>query len=150
VKTRALDGAAAGVFAAAAWAASEPVLRRLARTPFSDVRLLGRTVTCTSAWPVAGVALHLANGALFGVGFRRAGLRGVRAGMAAAQLENLALWPAFAVVDRTHPDRRDGSWPPLLRNRRVAAYEVVTHALFGTVLGALTRRAVSDKSSRSF
>ena len=147
MRTRALDGAVAGVVAAAAWAASEPALRRLVRTPFSDVRLLGRTVTSTKAWPVAGVALHLANGALFGVGFRRAGLRGVRAGVAAAQLENLVLWPVFAIVDRVHPDRRDGSWPPLVRNRRVAAYEVATHALFGAVLGALTpRRRLSARS----
>jgi hypothetical protein len=139
VRTKALDGAAAGVLAAAAWAASEPVLRRLARTPFSDVRLLGRTVTRGQAWPAAGLAVHLANGALFGIGFRRAGLGGVRAGVVTAQLENLALWPTLAVVDRIHPDRRDGSWPPLIRNRRVAAYEVATHALFGAVLGVLTR-----------
>ena len=139
MRTSALDGVAAGVLAAAAWAASEPVLRRLARTPFSDVRLLGRAVTRHETWPVAGVALHLANGALFGFGFRRAGLRGVRAGLVTSQLENLALWPILAVVDRTHPDRRDGTWPPLARNRRVAAYEIAAHALFGTVLGVLTR-----------
>ena len=140
MRTKALDGAAAGILAAAAWAASEPGLRRLARTPFSDVRLLGRAVTRGRAWPVAGLAIHLANGALFGVAFRRAGLHGVRAGVVTAQLENVALWPTLAVVDRVHPDRRDGSWPPLIRNRRVAAYEVATHALFGAVLGVVTRR----------
>jgi hypothetical protein len=141
VRTRALDGAAAGIVAAVAWAASEPALGRLARTPVSDVRLLGRAVTPNGAWPVAGLALHLATGALFGVGFRRAGLRGVRAAVAVAELENFALWPLFAVVDRVHPDRRDGSWSPLIRDRRVAAYEIATHAVFGAVLGALTRRA---------
>jgi hypothetical protein len=44
------------------------------------------------------------------------------------------------VVDRIHPDRRNGTWPRVLTNRRVIAYEVTTHALFGTVLGALVRR----------
>jgi hypothetical protein len=136
----ALRGATAGVVAAAAWAASEPVLGRLLRTPYSDVRLLGRAVTRTRAWPGVGVALHLANGAAFGALFERAGLRGVRIGIAAAEIENIMLWPGFALVDRIHPDRRDGNWPPLLRNPRVAVYEVVVHGVFGAILGALTAR----------
>jgi hypothetical protein len=135
-----MRGAAAGAIAAAAWAAGEPVLGRLVRTPYSDVRLLGRLVTRNRAWPMAGAALHLANGAAFGTAFELAGLRGVKAGITAAQAENLAFWPAFAVLERVHPDRRDGSWPPLLRNRRIALYEVIVHALFGSILGALVRR----------
>lgn len=135
-----MRGAAAGAIAAAAWAAGEPVLGRLVRTPYSDVRLLGRLVTQDRAWPMAGAALHLVNGAAFGTAFELAGLRGVKAGITAAQAENLAFWPAFAVLDRVHPDRRDGSWPPLLRNRRIALYEVIVHALFGSILGALVRR----------
>jgi hypothetical protein len=131
-------GALAGVGAAAAWAAGEPALRRLARTPYSDVRLLGRAVTPGRAWPVAGLALHLANGALFGASFARLGLRGAKAGVVAAEAENLVLWPGLLVVDRLHPDRREGTWPPLARNPRVAAYAVAAHALFGFVLGRLT------------
>lgn len=135
---RVRGGAAAGVVAAAAWAGGEPVLRRLARTPYSDVRLLGRAVTRGRGWPVVGLALHLANGALFGTMFARLGLRGVKAGVLAAQAENLALWPGLLVVDRIHPDRREGNWPPLARNPRVAAYAIAAHALFGFVLGRLT------------
>ena len=135
-----MRGAGAGVVAAAAWAATEPGLRRLFRTPYSDVRLLGRLVTRTRAWPAAGLALHLANGAVFGAIFDRAGLHGVKAGVGAAEAENLALWPAFAVVDRIHPDRRTGYWPPLLRSRRIAGYEIIVHALFGAVLGTLAKR----------
>ena len=130
-----MRGAVAGVVAAAVWAAGEPVLKRVFRTPFSDVRLVGRFATRGRAWPVAGLAIHLANGAAFGAAFEKAGLRGVRAGVATAQIENLVLWPGMAVIDRIHPDRRNGTWPPLLANRRVAA-----HALFGVVLGSLTRR----------
>jgi hypothetical protein len=114
-------------------------LRRIFGTEFSDVRLLGRFATRGRAWPVAGLTIHLANGAAFGAAFGKAGLEGVKAGVAAAQIENLVLWPAMAVVDRIHPDRRDGTWPPLLANRRVAAQEVAAHALFGAVLGSLTR-----------
>jgi hypothetical protein len=66
VRATSLRGAAAGVIAAAAWAASEPALRRLARTPYSEVRLPGRGVTGGRGWPMVGVALHLVNGALFG------------------------------------------------------------------------------------
>ncbi len=133
-------GAAAGFIGAAAWAAGEPVLQRLFRTRYSDVRLLGRAVTRGRAWPLAGLALHLANGAVFGAAFERAGLRGVKAGVLAAQIENAALWPALAIVDRVHPDRRSGTWPPLVRDPRIAGYEVVCHALFGAVLGTLVRR----------
>jgi hypothetical protein len=61
--------------------------------------------------------------------------------VAAAQLENIVLWtPGMVVVDRFHPDRRSGEWPPLLCNRRVFAYEVAMHALFGALLGALIGR----------
>lgn len=135
-----MRGAAAGAVAAAAWAASEPILGRLAGTPYSDLRLLGRTVTRRRGWLVAGLALHLANGAAFGAVFERLGLSGVRAGIAAAELENLALWPALAAVDRFHPDRRYGAWPPLARSPRIALYEICAHAIFGAVLGALTPR----------
>src|SRR3712207_7806858 len=37
----------------------------------------------------------------------------------------------LALVDRLHPDRRSGAWPPLARSGRVFAYEATTHALFG-------------------
>ena len=90
--------------AAAAWAAAEPALQRLFRTPYSDVRLLGAPALAAPLAP-RGTAVHLANGAAAGVPFRRLGLRGWKAGIAAAQIESAALWPAMAVVDRFHPDR---------------------------------------------
>jgi hypothetical protein len=77
---------------------------------------------------------------MFGWAFERLGGRGVRTGVAAATLENLALWPAMAVVDRLHPDRRDGTWPPLAGDPRTFAFETTTHALFGATLGALVGR----------
>ncbi len=133
-------GALAGIAAAAAWAAAEPVLQRVFGTPYSDVRLLGGVVTRGRLWRPVGLGLHLANGAVFGAVFDRVGGRGWKQGVLAAQVESLGLWPGMAVVDRIHPDRRSGAWPPLLTNGRVFAYEVATHALFGAVLGALVRR----------
>jgi hypothetical protein len=131
-------GAAAGIVAAGVWAAAEPLLQRVFRTPYSDVRVLGRAVTRGRAWPVAGTAVHLVNGAVFGLLWARLGGGGWKRGVAAAQVENLALWPGMALVDRYHPDRRSGELPPLLRNGRVFGYEVTTHAIFGVVLGALS------------
>jgi len=103
------------------------------------VRLLGAPLS-RRHWRAAGIALHLANGAAAGVLFHRLGLRGWKAGIAAAQLENAALWPGMVVVDRLHPDPRSGAWPPLLLNRRIFGQEVAVHALFGAVLGALAPR----------
>ena len=134
-----IRGAAAGAVAALAWAAAEPALGRLFRVRYSDVRLLGAAVTHGGLWAPVGLAVHAANGAAFGAAFERLGLRGPLEGLAAAQAENIALWPGMAVVDRVHPDRRSGAWPPLLRNGRVFAYETAAHAIFGVVLGALVR-----------
>jgi hypothetical protein len=131
-------GAVAGMVAAAAWAAAEPLLQRVFRTPYSDVRLLGRMVTRRRAWPAVGTAIHLVNGAAFGLLWDRFGKGGWKGGVVAAQVENILLWaPGMAVVDRYHPDRRTGAFPPLLRNKRVFGYEVVTHTVFGVVLGRL-------------
>jgi hypothetical protein len=137
-----IRGALAGAAAAAAWAAAEPAVARLLGTPagYSDVRLLAGLLARDGARRrAAGLGAHLVNGAIFGAVFAAAGGRGWRQGLAAAQVENLALWPAMAIVDRIHPDRRNGAWPPLLPNGRVFAYEAVVHALFGVALGALAR-----------
>lgn len=123
--------------AAAAWAAAEPVARRLAGTGYTDVRLLGRLVTRGRLWPLAGIAIHLANGAVFGAVFEKLGRRGWKQGLLAAELENIVLWPGMAVMDRIHLDRRDGHWPPLFLNGRVFVQEAAVHALFGIVLGLL-------------
>jgi hypothetical protein len=136
-----MSGAKAGAVAAAGWGLAEPLLGRAFGThSYSDVRLLGRTVTRRRAWPVVGLAWHVANGAAFGAAFERLGLRGAKQGVAAAELENLTLWPGMLIVDRVHPDRRDGTWPRLFSNRRVALYEVTAHALFGAALGLLSSR----------
>lgn len=138
-------GIVAGIASAAVWAAAEPVARCVFRTPYySDLRLLGRSVTDSRFSSAVGLALHLAIGAVFGAAFVRAGGRGWKQGVVAAELENVGLWPGMALVDRLHPDRKTGAWPPLLTNGRVFLYEVALHALFGAVLGAL----VSDESPR--
>ena len=127
----------AGAMAAAIWVTAEPIGQRVFRTPYSDVRLLGALLTARAPWRWVGIAVHLANGALFGATFARMGRGGWRQGLMAAELENLVLWPTMGLFDRIHPDRRSGSWPPLVSNPGVFAYEVTMHALFGVVLGLL-------------
>jgi len=133
-------GVLAGIAGAAAWAAAEPLLGRAFGTSYSDARLLGGLLADGPRWRAVGTLAHCVNGAFFGAAFERLGGRGIGRAVAAAQVENVVLWPGMAVIDRVHPDRRNGVWPPLLGNGRVFAYEVTTHAVFGLVLGALVRR----------
>jgi hypothetical protein len=127
-------GMFAGIAAAAVWAAAEPALGRALRTSYSDVRLLGG-LTGTGAR--GALALHLANGAVFGALFERLGGRGPLRGMLAAQAENLAFWPGMLCAQRVHPACTSGEWPPLFSDRRILTYEVAAHGLFGAVLGLL-------------
>ena len=63
---RSLNGAIAGGVAAAVWAAQQPADKRAFESGYDDVELLGKLVTRGDGWPVAGLALHVGNGALFG------------------------------------------------------------------------------------
>jgi hypothetical protein len=141
--TRTLRGALAGAAAAAVWAAQQPLDRRVFGSAYDDTELLGRWVVPSGAgWQPAGVALHLANGAVFGGVYANVApslpvapaLRGPLAGLA----EHLATWPGTAMLDRVHPARSD--LPRLWGSGRAFAQATWRHALFGFVLGELERR----------
>jgi len=127
--------AAAGAVAALAWALAEPIDRRLLRHDYSDVAMLGKLVTRSRAWPFAGLVLHAANGALFGLAYRVARPRGVGA-VQLALLENTVLFPLGLLVDRRHPARGERGLAPLV-SARGFAQETVRHVLFGAVLREL-------------
>ena len=134
--------ATAGALAAGIWAAQQPLDKRIFGCPYDDVELLGKLVTRASWWPVAGLTLHLGNGALFGVAYalaepRLPGPRWAR-GLLAAQVENFGLWPLVRLTDRYHPAR--GELPRLAGSRRALAQATWRHALFGVLLGALEGR----------
>jgi hypothetical protein len=137
---RTLRAALAGAAAAGVWVAVEPAIRRVTGGRHSQVRLLGGVVAPRGRWREIGLGMHLANGAAFGLAFDRLGLRGAGRGAVAAEAENALLWPLVGVVDRIHPDVRSGAWPPLARNRSEFAQEVLGHAVFGGVMGALIPR----------
>jgi hypothetical protein len=139
---RTIAGAAAGAAAAAVWAAQQPLDKRLFRSDYDDVELLGKLVTRGSDWPVAGLALHLQNGALFGAGYVQAkpylpGPPLARA-VLAAMAENFAFWPLGRLVDRFHPAREE--LEPFHGNLRALAQATWRHLIFGLVLGALEER----------
>jgi hypothetical protein len=143
VDERGLHPAAAGAIAASVWSLLEPIDRRLLRCDYSDVLLLGKAVTQGRlAWPV-GFAIHAANGALFGLAFdrvrRRVPYRKERVAIGMALAEHLALYPLSYFVDRYHPARGQAGIPPLVTNARAFAQATIRHAVFGAVLGRLSR-----------
>jgi hypothetical protein len=141
-RARTIRGALAGSTAAAVWAAQQPLDRAVFGVAYDDTEVLGKLVTRGPAWPVAGVALHLANGALFGALYANLAprlplpswARGPLAGLA----EHLASWPLTTVSDHLHPARDE--LPALAVDPRAFAQATWRHLVFGVVLGELERR----------
>jgi hypothetical protein len=144
---RTVNGAIAGATAAGVWAAQQPFDKRLFDSDYDDVELLGKLITRGSGWQAAGLAMHLANGAIFGATY--ALLRPllpvppVAAGAGAGLAEHAAFWPLGRLIDRHHPARSELA--PLSGNRRAFAQAAWRHLLFGLVLGELERRLNADR-----
>jgi hypothetical protein len=130
--------AAAGAAATVVWAALEPLDKRLFRHDYSDVAVLGKAVTRSRVWPLAGVALHAANGAVFGLAYDALRRRRKVSALRLALAEHLVLFPLGSIVDRRHPARGE---PGLARLFSAPAFAQATlrHAVFGAVLGSLSR-----------
>jgi hypothetical protein len=139
---RSVNGAIAGAAAAAAWAAQQPADKRAFDCGYDDVELLGKLVIRSDAWPAAGLALHLASGAIFGAAYAqlRPFLPGPLTGRAVtmALAEHVALWPLGRLTDRYHPARAELT--PLANNANAFAQATWRHLLFGLALGELERR----------
>lgn len=135
--------AVAGAVAAAVWGLLEPIDRRVFRCDYSDTLLLGKAVTRGRLARPLGFAIHAANGAAFGLAFeqarRRVPVRKERLALAMALAEHVVLYPLSYFVDRHHPARGQDGVPPLLTNARAFAQATVRHAVFGVVLGRLSR-----------
>jgi hypothetical protein len=135
-----MRAALAGAGAAVVWAAVEPLDKRLFRLDYSDVALLGKLVTRSPWWPAAGLALHAANGAAFGLAFdhlrRRTGAEPRRLALSLALAENFALFPLASQVERWHPAAGEAGVARIW-NVRGLAQATTRHALFGIALGRL-------------
>jgi hypothetical protein len=138
-----LHPAAAGVIAATAWGLLEPIDRRVFRCGYSDVAILGKALIRGRGWRLAGLGLHAANGAIFGLVYdaarRRLPVDDRRLALGMALAEHVALYPLGYFIDRYHPARGDEGIPPLATNLRAFAQATVRHALFGVLLGRLSR-----------
>jgi len=126
------------------WAVQEPLDQRLLRCDYSDVAILGKAVTRGPGWRRVGLALHLVNGALFGLAYREArriipGVGPARLALGMALAEHVVLYPLCYLIDRYHPARGEPGIPPLLANPRAFVQATWRHAVFGLVLGALAR-----------
>lgn len=145
---RSANGAIAGAAAALVWVAQQPLDKRVFGCDYDDVEMLGKLVTSDAGWPVAGVAIHVQNGALFGAAYAQArpfmpGHPLVSA-LIAAMAEHFGSWPLAKLVDNRHPARRE--LPKLVGNRRALAQATWRHALFGAVMGELERRLNADEA----
>lgn len=130
-----LAGAVAGV----AWRAIEPSLRRVFGHPYSDPELATAFVTRGRLQPVLDYCVQAVGGGTFAVVFTRLGGRSTAAALAATMGENALLLAASPIVDRVHPDVRDGTWPPLKGNPRAAGVSISGHVIYALALGALLR-----------
>ena len=148
---RALNGALAGAAAAALWAAQQPLDKRVFGSRYDDVELLGKLVARGAAWRPAGIAMHAANGAVFGATYAlarpRLPGRPFTQALAAAMAENFGFWPLGRLIDRFHPARRE--LEPLTGNRRALAAATWRHLVFGAVLGVLEPRLNPVASAES-
>jgi hypothetical protein len=135
--------ALAGAVAAMAWGLLEPLDRRLFRSDYSDVMLLGKLVTRGRLARPVGFAIHALNGVVFGLAFDHAGKRVPvgkrRLAIGMAMAEHIGLYPLSYFVDRFHPARGEEGIPRLLSSGRAFAQGTVRHALFGLALGRLSR-----------
>ena len=106
-----LRGAVAGAVATVVMTLEQPLDKRLFHSRYDDIEILGKLVTRGDNWRPIGIALHVQNGAIFGVAYARlksslpgpAILRGLLAGL----IEHVAAWPLTALFERYHPARKE-------------------------------------------
>jgi hypothetical protein len=145
---RGIGGAIAGSLAAAIWAAQQPLDKRAFGCEYDDVEMLGKLVTRGREWPLIGLGMHMANGAVFGAVYSqvRPFLPGppVATGLLAGMTEHVLSWPLVPLVDTRHPAR--GEMPTLWGSRNALLQATWRHALFGAVLGGL-EALINDRSA---
>jgi hypothetical protein len=126
----------------------EPLDKRLFNCEYDDIEILGKLMTRGEEWRRIGTALHIQNGAMFGIVYAQ--LRPLLPGPAPVQglifglAEHLVSWPATALIDRYHPARKE--MPKLFGNRAAFAQATIRHAVFGLVLGVL-EGALNDRTA---
>ena len=143
-RSRIINGAITGLFGALAYLVAMGIDIVITRKRANDLRLLASLVPGGGPyWPVLGLVMHFFNGAALGMVYARVQHhlpgRGWLRGLLFAQTENLVLWPLMILIDRVNPDIKNGSLP--VYNRPLPfLQEVLRHAAYGAVLGAVFQR----------
>src|ERR1051325_10672011 len=92
-----LRGAVAGAVATVVMTLEQPLDKRLFRSRYDDVEILGKLVTRGDDWRPIGFVLHVQNGAILGAEYSRlkSSLPGpaVARGLLAGLVEHIATWP---------------------------------------------------------
>jgi hypothetical protein len=136
---RSLRGSVAGAVATVVTTLEQPLDKRLFDSRYDDVEILGKLVTRGDYWQPIGFALHVHNGAMFGVAYTRlkSGLPGppFLRGLLVGLIEHVAAWRLTVVFDRYHPARKE--LPKLATSPRAFGQATIRHAVFGIVLGVL-------------
>jgi len=134
--------AAGGGLGAALWALQQPLDKRVFGADYDDVELLGRFFPRQRCWRSLGLALHVLNGAIFGLAYSEVWRRTPRvsprvSAQMAIQMENVGLFPLAMLVDRHHPARE---WLASAWGARQLAQATWRHAILGVVLGEVAAR----------
>ncbi len=143
-RSRVINGVIAGLAGALAYLVAMVIDIFITRKRTNDLRLLAGLIPGGGRyWPVLGPLIHFVNGAALGVVYARVQQclpgRGWLRGLLFTQIENLILWPAMILLDRIHPDIKNGSLP--VYNRPLPfLQEVLRHAAYGAMLGAVFQR----------
>lgn len=142
----AASGALAGGIAAVAYLAEMYADMAILGHRYDEVRVIGRAITRGPAWRPLGIAGNLLAGAAAGAFYaavvepRLPGSPIVK-GLIFAQVENATLYPpVMPLLDRFHPDIRQGSLP---RSFTPLSFleAILRHVAYGAALGWLAPRA---------
>ncbi|MCL4543499.1 MAG: hypothetical protein M1118_02695 [Chloroflexi bacterium] len=136
---RMCNGALAGLAGIAAWIIVMPWDKRLFRSDYDDIELLGTPFARGRAAWFLGLVLHMLNGLTFGAVYALAAEPNLRGsgwlrGFITAELEGTSFSTFCPVLDRIHPGIRGGCTGKTATLPAVAQ-GIIRHAVFGVVLG---------------
>lgn len=140
-----MRAAIAGTLASVVYACEMYLDIAVTGSRFDDVQLIESAIRKqASRVPVAGMAIHLLNGAALGEVYAVVAERllpgpGWVKGLVFGELFLLAAWPMVPLVDRYHPLIKEGKMPRLTQ-RITFAQNVARHTAFGLALGLLYSR----------
>lgn len=109
---------------------------------FNDLKLVGQVFTTKQPfWIIQAIVAHYGFSVVVTMlyatwAYRRLPGPGWLKGLLFLQLENAALYPAAAIMDKFHAGMREGQLPPLL-NWKSFWGQVLRHVAFGLTLGVL-------------